>query len=352
MPLRKAFSSLSRKKGKQIQAQLQAFPFEGDNIENSQQRKVPGLGLCSQAKKICSIGRQKGQVIAQAKSSFLAKDAASELFARYVEADHLLGSGLGRKTRTFIHDVAFLVHSASQLGNDAFLPVFQYDPETVTEANKLSLGSHRLQKCVKTISDGYTRGLLLEKMPLYVLETDFLEACAYAKSLQSWDPEVHIMIAVVDLTSLKDCKLLISAPHIIEMLRLPEIATLEDKMLVWAEDWVVSIAGACKTIWPLRDAVLSLIDWQKIETSRIVVPYETLRMSDQEQSVGEDEQQGSDSTVMDLGADGRADHDGRIEVEGNQTSLPLRLLFRHKNLSAGSRETASRLGRSLPGAYI
>lgn len=403
MAFRKAFASLGRKKGKEIQAQLGATLFDDETKNDTQQKNLPNQSRDSRGRKYFSFGRQTGKVVAEELNIHFSKDGASDLFAAYVETDDILESKLRPKTSTLMHDVGFFVHSASRLHKDTFLPMFTYSPKTVTEENMFGLGSSRLQECVKKISKGYIRGVLLEEMPLYILETDFLDACACAKILQSKQPMEQIVIAVVDLTKLKDFKLLVSASHMMKMLRLSEAAELEDKVLVWAEDWVVKTAGASETIRPLRDAVLSLIDWRRVETSaNVTMPRQAASMDEAKQIrtgityqendepngeglLEEDlqnlaclseegsvhrvdsvikrqvfEQSGTDSfpqkafhgmdTSFENGFGGEARRQTLLCED--EVAMPPRFLFRQKHLSAGSRETPSRLGHSLPGAYM
>ncbi|KAF1938678.1 hypothetical protein EJ02DRAFT_514346 [Clathrospora elynae] len=267
MPFRKAFASLGRKKGKEVQAQLQASSFESQGAGNvpEQGRENDRRGKSNTYQ---SLGRREGRQVVEKLRMSLAKDAASDIFKRVVREDTI--AAYAPRTDPLTHNLAFLVHTLPSLHKlDGFLPMFQYGPDDIFETNRLSLGANRLQSCIKKISNGYTQGVLLERMPLYVLETNFLAACACAKTFQLQHPTERIAVAIVDIASLKRDQVVVSPSQIFKTLRVVEPITLQEKVLVWAEEWNVGTAENPRIVRPLRDALLAVIDWRRLQTSRI-----------------------------------------------------------------------------------
>jgi hypothetical protein len=142
----------------------------------------------------------------------------------------------------------------------------EYDPEEVTEWNKLSLGSSRLRACLEYISAGYTQGVLSKQRPLYVLESDFLAACTCAKTIQSRHPNEHIAIVILDVSSLERDEAVVSASYAFRTLRVTAPTDFQDKMLVWVEERDV---GTAEKLRPLQEAVLTVIDWRRLQLSTI-----------------------------------------------------------------------------------
>jgi hypothetical protein len=216
-----------------------------------------------QARSSGFFGREKVKRESCPLSTYLAHDAANAIFKEMVAGDTTLRSILAR-TSQLTRGLAFLVHSFDTYRTP--FSMFKYGATDVTEWNKLTLGGSRLRACLKNVSKGYTRGAFFEKMPLYVLETDLLAACACAKTIQSWRPNDPVAIVIVDVTSLERDGTLVSAAHAYMTLRLSSPADLLDKVLVWAEDWKI---GTAETFRPLDESVITVIDWRRLQLSRV-----------------------------------------------------------------------------------
>jgi hypothetical protein len=204
----------------------------------------------------------KGKRVELPQDKHLAHDAASVIFKQVVAGDTFISTTLGPKTSQLTRGLGFVVHSL-----DTYIrsfPMFRYRSGVIDEWNQLPLGASRLRECLKTISNDYIRGVLSEEMPLYVLETDLLAACACAKTIQSRYSNEHIGIVILDTSSLDREGALVSASHAFNTLRVPTPSDFEDKMLVWAEQF-----DRVELFRPLKDAEIHVIDWRRLQLNKI-----------------------------------------------------------------------------------
>jgi hypothetical protein len=214
------------------------------------------------AKRHSFFSRRKVKQEARSHETYPVHDATSSLFKEMVAEDNTLRVTLIPSTSQIIHGLTFFVHPLDTYTQS--FPMFEYGPEEVTEWNKLSLGSSGLRACLENISAGYTQGVLSKQQPLYVLESDFLAACARAKTIQSRYPNEHVAIFILDINSLE--RDVVSASHAFKTLGVATPTDFHDKMLVWVEERDV---GTAEKFRPLQEAVLTVMDWRRLQLSRI-----------------------------------------------------------------------------------
>lgn len=128
----------------------------------------------------------------------------------------------------------------------------------------LSFISSWLQSSLSKIKTLYPEGEISLQMPFCVLETTQASANARARALQRLHPSEKVGIATLDIEALKSRKLLASAEHTFDFLRVSRQGfPCVRKLLAWAEGDENDENG--RSAEALRDAVLTIVEWQETD---------------------------------------------------------------------------------------
>ena len=114
-----------------------------------------------------------------------------------------------------------------------------------------------LQSSLQKVKFEYGQGMAHLQMPFCVLETNYDIASARANALQQRNPFQKVGIATLDIVPLKRAKIVASAEHTFDFLRVSKEETIfESRLLAWAEG---DDGRATKA---LQDAVLTIVEWE------------------------------------------------------------------------------------------
>ncbi|KAF1361504.1 hypothetical protein EJ07DRAFT_154279 [Lizonia empirigonia] len=180
------------------------------------------------------------------------------IFADIVESDSTLDSHTDAATQ------CFLVHILSDMDpHDSFLSRFQRLPAHVVDLvidNGLSFASTWLQTSLEKIKAECAAGKTRLQMPFCILETNYATASARAAAMQMHYPGEKVGIAALDIVALKRARLVVSAGHAFDFLRVStENVAFGNRLLVWAEGGPND--GPAQA---LREAVLTVVEWKEI----------------------------------------------------------------------------------------
>lgn len=188
--------------------------------------------------------------------------ALALIFTSITDSDTLL------QTNTNPPMTCFLIHLARDFDtHGAFLSTLLALPPAATHIDKfasLSYASSWLQSSLTLIRDSCKSesGAVELQMPFVLLETEFQLARARAAALQQQYPEEGIVVATLDLRALRGEKLVLSAEHGFQMLRVPvQEVDVSRKLLVWVGNGGEEGVGRV-----LRDAVLAVMKWKEGRT--------------------------------------------------------------------------------------
>lgn len=179
------------------------------------------------------------------------------MFADIVENDRTLAKQTDSTTQ------CFLVHPLSDLDpNGSFLSRYMHPSPQAFDMDfnlGLSFVSSWLQSSLTKIKTSYPEGETDLQMPFCVLETTQATANVRARALQRLNPKEKVGIATLDIVALESEKLVASAKHTFDFLRVSRKDFFcVKKLLAWAEsDEDGQSANA------LRSAVLTVVEWQE-----------------------------------------------------------------------------------------
>lgn len=178
------------------------------------------------------------------------------MFTDIVESDLPIGKQTHSATQ------CFLVHPLADLDPaGSFLSRYTQPPESAFGMDfKLALPfvSRWLQSSLDRMKTLYPNGNIGLQMPFCVLETSQAGANARARALQCRNPGEKMGIATLDFAALQRERLVASATHTFDFLRLPRTdIDCARKLLAWAEGDEDGISARA-----LRSAVLKVIEWE------------------------------------------------------------------------------------------
>ncbi|KZM22477.1 hypothetical protein ST47_g6390 [Ascochyta rabiei] len=179
------------------------------------------------------------------------------MFADIVETDGILDSQIDTDTQ------CFLVHVLSDIDpEDTFFSQYQQLPPRAADMSLddgLSFASTWLQKSLGMIKIGYESGEARLQMPFAVLETNYHTACVRASALKRKPPHEKAVIITLDFLALKNVKLVASAEHAFDFLRVSkESLATGDRLLLWAEN-----DNDGRPAEALLEAVLTIVEWDE-----------------------------------------------------------------------------------------
>lgn len=124
----------------------------------------------------------------------------------------------------------------------------------------LSFASTWLQTSLEKIKTECATGGVRLQMPFCVLDTEYAAACKRAGILQADNPEERVGIVALDVVALKKARLLVSAGHAFDFLRVPRgEVEMAGRLLVWAEGGNDGRAAEA-----LSQAVLTVVEWEGV----------------------------------------------------------------------------------------
>ncbi|KAF1924901.1 uncharacterized protein M421DRAFT_268862 [Didymella exigua CBS 183.55] len=178
------------------------------------------------------------------------------MFADIVEKDRTLAKWTDETTQ------CFLVHLISDLDLDgSFLTRYVHPSPQIFDMDfNLGLGfvSNWLQGSLTNIKISYAEGDVDLQMPFCVLETTQSRANKRARALQLFNPGEKVGIATLDFVALKSAKLVASAEHTFDFLRVSrEGFRCGKKLLAWTENDEDGQSAKA-----LRSAVLTVVEWE------------------------------------------------------------------------------------------
>lgn len=193
------------------------------------------------------------------------------IFTDIVESDSTLDSQTDAATQ------CFLVHILSDMDpHGSFLSRHQRLPAHVVDLvidNGLSFASTWLQTSLEKIKADCASGKSRLQMPFCVLETNYAAASARAAAMQMHNPGEKVGVATLDIVALKSARLVVSAMHAFDFLRVStENGAFENRLLAWAEGGPNDVPAQA-----LREAVLTVVEWKekinegKMEDARVAV---------------------------------------------------------------------------------
>ncbi|KAF9693076.1 hypothetical protein EKO04_008745 [Ascochyta lentis] len=226
----RTYFCLGKKKGRDVQRRIQT---------PGAARAVPAVNEGQYTKK-CAV-----------------RQILDAIFADIVETDRALECNMDAATQ------CFLVHTLSDIDpEDSFFSQYQKLPSHADELDLdhgLSFASSWLQSSLGTIRDGYESGEAKLQMPFCVLEKNYQSACARAFALQKQYPDERAAIVTLDFIALKNAKLIASAKHTFDFLRVSrESLDTENRLLLCVES-----GNDGRPAEALLEAVLTIVKWEE-----------------------------------------------------------------------------------------
>lgn len=178
------------------------------------------------------------------------------MFTDIVESDRPIGKQTHSTTQYF------LVHPLADLNpTGSFLSRYRQPPASAFGMDfnlALTFVSRWLQSSLTTLKTLYPNGDHGLQMPFCVLETSQAGANARARALQRRNPGEKVGIATLDFAALQREKLVASATHTFDFLRVPRTDfSCARKLLAWAEGGEDGLSAKA-----LRSAVLTVTHWE------------------------------------------------------------------------------------------